>query len=774
MTRYLRFYALGFVHHASAIALAVTAVVFLSMHAGQMPRSLEDVDSINLAMGVERFDLTEHRPHPPGYPLFIELGRLSTAALRRAGLEAPEARGLAVWGVLAGTLAVIPLFFVFRRLTGRPEIAAATAIVSVTAPLFWFNASRPLTDVTGLTAALAAQAIALSAWYAQRDLRVSNKETRARLLAAMFSAGLVIGLRSQTFLLTLPLCLWLLADLRVAAPRRPVTVALAALGVGIACWAVPLFIWSGGVAPYLRALVEQGQQDFRGVTMLWTHPSLHQLTLALRDSLIRPWAYSPMGASVVAAAALGAVVLIRQSRTTVLLLATLTVPYALFHLLFHETATVRYALPLIPPMVFLAAIGVDATATIVSRLTSVAQRVVSGLVAATAVAASLSMAVPALRAYSATPSPLTRALANISERAEAETERGRVLVTHFAAQRATRWANVAPNLKVLPLQPSYEWLAAVRYWLSGGEKPVWFLARRIRTDLALFDPRDVKLVEHYTWPFETATFLGGIRPNGIDWYEIERPGWFLDKGWALTPETGGVAAAHGDGPATSGSLAYIARTNADVTIMLGGRQLGAPGTLAKIRGTIDGRTVVEWTQAPGSFLRLQKLPAGALLGADGFARLLVTTEPAQGPAAPVLLDQFDAAPSSSPMWGFGDGFMEPEFDPGTRRLWRWSSGLSTLRVPPRGRPITVKVVGQTPKRASGQPPQVTVRVGPVVIDTFQSSGDFERELVIPDDALRASDGHVTFESTATFVPDATLGNGDRRELAFKVFRVAIR
>ena len=53
--------------------LSIVAAAFLVAHARALPRTLEDIDSINLALGVESFDVASHRPHPPGYPVFIAL-----------------------------------------------------------------------------------------------------------------------------------------------------------------------------------------------------------------------------------------------------------------------------------------------------------------------------------------------------------------------------------------------------------------------------------------------------------------------------------------------------------------------------------------------------------------------------------------------------------------------------------------------------------------------------------------------------------------------------
>ena len=57
-------------------ALAL-AVLFLAGHLPFLSPGLEDIDSLNFALGLRDFDPTRHQPHPPGYPLFIALGKLA-------------------------------------------------------------------------------------------------------------------------------------------------------------------------------------------------------------------------------------------------------------------------------------------------------------------------------------------------------------------------------------------------------------------------------------------------------------------------------------------------------------------------------------------------------------------------------------------------------------------------------------------------------------------------------------------------------------------------
>ena len=90
-------------------AAALFAVVFLFAHAATLPRTLEDEDSINFALGVESFDVAAHRPHPPGYPVYIALAKASTAVTPFADRDRRAATGLAIWSVIAGALGFVVL-----------------------------------------------------------------------------------------------------------------------------------------------------------------------------------------------------------------------------------------------------------------------------------------------------------------------------------------------------------------------------------------------------------------------------------------------------------------------------------------------------------------------------------------------------------------------------------------------------------------------------------------------------------------------------------------
>jgi hypothetical protein len=191
-------------------SVLLLALIFLALHIPYLPASLEDLDSVNFALGVRDFDVAHHQPHPPGYPVFILLAKAARV------VTASEASALALVSILAGALGVLAMGALFGRLDrdrGPSAWSTAAAGVAMTAPMYWFTAARPLSDVSGLAAALAVQAMTLYA------------STGRALAVAAFCAGLAAGLRSQVLWLTVPLLIvraWALRQSPIPNPQSAI------------------------------------------------------------------------------------------------------------------------------------------------------------------------------------------------------------------------------------------------------------------------------------------------------------------------------------------------------------------------------------------------------------------------------------------------------------------------------------------------------------------------------------------------------------------------
>jgi len=133
--------------------LLALAALYLLAHLALLPPTFDDIDAINFGLGVRDFDVAQHQPHPPGYPLFIAAGKIATPLLAATHVAAPDVRGLAVWSALAGAVLVVLIFALWRQLDGDVWHAGIATAIAVCSPLFWFTSLRPLSDLSGLCAA---------------------------------------------------------------------------------------------------------------------------------------------------------------------------------------------------------------------------------------------------------------------------------------------------------------------------------------------------------------------------------------------------------------------------------------------------------------------------------------------------------------------------------------------------------------------------------------------------------------------------------------------
>ena len=759
--------------------LGFLAALFLIAHVFFLSPTLEDIDSINFALGVRDFDVAQHQPHPPGYPVFIALGKSATAALRVLGVPGAEPRALGLLSALAGATLVILLYLLFRAFGADRHVAWWAMGTAACSPLLWFTALRPLSDMTGLALVVAAQTLLL--WSvraadgrpAQQSGPVAaaapgGDRQRVWLLAGAALTGFAAGLRIQTVMLTAPLLLGVLLLPGTGVSPRNRLLAVGAAAAGAIAWLVPLLVASGGPGAYLAALGTQAGEDFAGVVMLWTHRQPRVAANAVLYSFVWPWGSIAMGAIVLALAAVGFGRAVVQQRRTALLLLVAFAPYAVFHLLFHETITVRYALPLVVPVAFLAAYAAGLAGRLGVTLTAV-----------TIIVASLVETLPAARAYGRDGSPSFRVFESLTAGGAsnpASAPAGGVIGMHAIMRRVEEWMEGSHAARVLRGRHGREWLALVEHWRKEPESTVHFVADPRRTDLMLFDPQSRSLYRTARWSLPELPFIAGTRPGAADLYLMRPPGWMLGRGWALSAEIGGITARDGVGPHVEPSVAWVRARAEPAAVIVGGRNLGGPGD-APARLTLSGanESLGVWEARPGFFLWQGQLPAGTLLG-TGYVPLRVSAAAADGSGRQVRvsLEQFDLQTDGTVMTGFGDGWYEPEYDPATARAWRWTSERSRLWVRPVNRAVRVTIAGEDPLRYFDHAPEVRLLAAGIELARFTPSGDFTHEVTVPAKALQVSGGLLTLESELWFTPSERGESADPRRLALRIYSVSVR
>lgn len=759
----------------SVIAIAA---LYFAIHLLYLAPSLEDIDSTNFALGLSRFDVANHQPHPPGSPVYIALGRAALAVLRVAGPSLEyvhrQALALAIWSALGGAVALIAAFSIFSFLerlswgqTPDPTLDRvrdptqdptpgravwATALLGA-APLYWLAGSRPMSDMPGLAVALVSQALLLKGFTGKRALVIG---------AAL--AGIAAGIRVQTACLTVPLLLLAMFRQRREGILWIASRPIAALAIGGLIWAIPLVAFSGGVDAYLAALGSQAGEDLAWTGMLWTTPTPRRLVFALWETFVLPWDSIPLGVTVGALALLGVLLALVRQRPAMLLAVLAFGPYAAFHLLFQETVHVRYAMPTLPMMAWFVVCAASATRSLAPAVTALV------------LAAALWFAVPVGRAYGREVHPAFRAIAAMSD-AHRSSGPARVFA-HFSLLRPLA-ASQPEALASVEARRTLEWLGPVQHWRSGRREQVWFLADPKRTDLALFDPQSRRDVTRYRWRVAEHPVLSGTRPLAADWYRIDAPGWFLGEGWSLTPETGGITQSTGTGLDKRPIDGYVRRRSGPMHLVIGGRHFSAAGDPPVVLTlSIDGTPIETWKVDPGpggvSFLRFVDLPQGFPQGSQEYATLTIAAraEPASRPTPQIAIRQFDIQSSGTLVYGFGEGWHEAEYDNATGVSWRWTSARSILRVSP-PQAVVIRLRGESPLKYFNEVPTVRIRAGGRTVGELRPEDDFEWVVNVPTDIVQAGDGAIGIETDRIYLPGQVEGTSDSRQLGLRMFEIDV-
>jgi hypothetical protein len=209
-----------------ASAVAISRLAFRT-------RELYDLDSVNFALGVARFDPEVHQPHPPGYFLYVEIGRLLNFFTHDANLA------LVILSAAASCGTILLIYFLALEWFGLCA-ARFASVVFFFSPLGWFHGTVALTyGVEAFFSAL----VGFLCWRMVRG--------RPDLAVAIgVVLGVSAGIRPSSLLFLGPLCLY---SLREIAPRTRVAGALA-LALTLVAWLGPMIHMSHGFHAYWGAL----------------------------------------------------------------------------------------------------------------------------------------------------------------------------------------------------------------------------------------------------------------------------------------------------------------------------------------------------------------------------------------------------------------------------------------------------------------------------------------------------------------------------------------
>ena len=226
-------------------------------------RLLLHMDSCQFALAMEKFDITVHQPHPPGYFLYVMLGRLLNFFIAD-----PNAVFVSISVFFSG-LTVAAIYLLGKEIFER-KIGIVAALLALSSPSLWFHGEVALTYIVE---AFFSTVIALFCW---RILKGEEKY----LWISVVTLAVAGGIRQNTPVFLLPVWLYSVRNL----PLRKIVASLGVLAVTCLLWFIPMVWMSGGWDAYQGAFRELWMFNTGGGSLLggeWGSFILFSLKLVL-------------------------------------------------------------------------------------------------------------------------------------------------------------------------------------------------------------------------------------------------------------------------------------------------------------------------------------------------------------------------------------------------------------------------------------------------------------------------------------------------------------
>jgi hypothetical protein len=232
------------------MVIAATAIGAISRVLA-LARTPWDWDELLFMLSLDHFNVARHRPHPPGFPIYILAGKV----IRKLGFG--DFHALQALSFL-GAIAIVPaMFFLCRELRMRFSTSLSAALILAFFPNVWFYGGGAFSDVPSMTLVIIAFALLLA----------GCRNPHAYFAGAVMLA-ISAGFRPQNLLVGFaPLCIASAFQIQTSKAR-----VVSALGVIAAIVAVS----------YVTAAFLTGWSEYRDAVRI------HEAYIARVDSFLAP------------------------------------------------------------------------------------------------------------------------------------------------------------------------------------------------------------------------------------------------------------------------------------------------------------------------------------------------------------------------------------------------------------------------------------------------------------------------------------------------------
>ncbi len=222
------------VNRFDLLLLSIFSLVILITRIPFMSKYLFEWDSVNYALGFEKYDILSHQPHSPGYIFYIAIGKLVNTIFNDANST------MVVISILFSIFTVFVVYYLAKNIFSR-KIAVISSILLIFNPLYWFYGEIA---TIYLTEALFATLIA---YLSYQVLKGNNNY----FYPSAIVLGLAGGFRQDLIIFMLPL--WLFCNFYSNRSIIRMFKGFSVLISSALLWFIPTILLAGGYDSYITA-----------------------------------------------------------------------------------------------------------------------------------------------------------------------------------------------------------------------------------------------------------------------------------------------------------------------------------------------------------------------------------------------------------------------------------------------------------------------------------------------------------------------------------------
>lgn len=259
------------------VAVLITILVLLT----RLPftsKYLYEWDSVNFALSFEHYNTNLHQPQPPGYILYVGLGKVINSILNDANIT------MIFISIVFSILTILMVYFLAKQIFSR-KIAIVGAIILIFSPIFWFYGEiatiYPLESFMSILVA-----------YTSYKLLKGNKNF---IYISALALGIAGGFREDLILFLLPLVAYSILSQTKDFKKLVGTISI--FFAAILLWIIPTIALAGGLKDYISSS-GHFEASFSTTSILFGASLKNQV---LMDSMLLSWLILGLGIVIVAA-----------------------------------------------------------------------------------------------------------------------------------------------------------------------------------------------------------------------------------------------------------------------------------------------------------------------------------------------------------------------------------------------------------------------------------------------------------------------------------------